>query len=53
MKVFTPRDVVALASLATAGIFAYFHMQEVVALIITGVVGYYFGHRTSGVDTGE
>ncbi len=47
-----PRDLIAIACLVLVMILVYSGQEKGVSEIIIGIVGYYFGHRSSGVDGG-
>jgi hypothetical protein len=40
-----PKDIIAIAALIAVIVLVYFDREQGVTEIITGIIGYYFGHR--------
>jgi len=50
---FKPKDIIAILILVSAVFLIFNGFESQLNEIIALVVGYYFGHRTTGVDSGD
>lgn len=53
MKSIKPRDIIAICALLLVVILKYTGQDQGTEIMITGIIGYYFGHRQAGVDDGN
>jgi len=53
MKFIKAKDIVAISALLLVIILKYMGHGQGTEEFMTGIIGYYFGHRQGGVDTGN
>ena len=50
---FAPKDIIAKLLVAVMGVYLSKHPDWIKPDVMMTIIGYYFGHRTSGVDDGQ
>lgn len=48
-----PKDLIALTIITGTFVLEYYHPSQYLNATLTGIIGWYFGHRQSGNDSGH